>query len=168
MPSLPSEVSYGHVTGRVVTAVKDTPADVDTLPDAVPATGQIIFTPTSMLVSAISDVIILPQKIVNVLDANGAFEVDLVATDDPDLIPVGWLYTVSFKIAEGQIPSFFMAVPSGSNTDLSDVIAAGTPPTPSQVDALTARVAALESRPRLYVQATAPTAPHIDDIWVTY
>lgn len=168
MPSLPSEVSYGHVTGRVVTAVKDTPADVDTLPDAVPATGQIIFTPTSMLISMVSDVIILPQKISCTLDVNGAFEVDLVATDDPDLVPVGWQYNVSFKIAEGQIPAFFMAVPSGSSIDLSDVVVAGTPPTPVQIDTLTARVAALESRPKLYVQTTAPTDPHVNDIWVSY
>ena len=36
MTSLPPELQYGHVVGRVILAVADT-GDADTYPDAVPA-----------------------------------------------------------------------------------------------------------------------------------
>jgi hypothetical protein len=166
MASLPAEISYGTITGRIITAVKDTLDGPDTLPDSVPATGFVTFAPTSLLVSLVSDVIILPQPIVCALDTTGYFTVDLVSTDDPDISPINWAYNVSFTVNQGAIPSQTIYVPAGVTRDLSDVVLAGTPPTPAQIDTLTARVAYLESRPKLYVQTTAPTSPSVNDIWV--
>ena len=166
MADLPVEVSFGKITGRIITAVKDTPADPDTLPDSVPATGFVTFAPTSLLVSLVSDVLILPQPITCQLDNTGYFEVELVATDDPDLSPLNWAYNVSYTINEGPIPSHQIYVPADLTTDLSDVILVGDVPTPAQIDTLTARLILLESRPKLYVQSTTPQSPNVNDVWV--
>ena len=166
MASLPAEVSYGTITGRIITAVKDTASDPDFQPDAVPATGYITFAPTSLLVSMVSNVLILPQPIVCALDGSGYFSVELVSTDDPDISPLNWAYSVSYTVNEGQIPSHLIYVPADSTTDLSDVVLTGPAPTPSQVDSLVSRLILLESRPKLYVQSTEPTSPNVNDVWV--
>jgi hypothetical protein len=120
MASLPGEFTYGTITGRIITAVKDTAADPDTLPDSVPATGTVTFTPTvGTLVSQTTDTVILLQKISVDLDASGYFTVDLVATSNPNLKPTTFSYVMDVSVPAGQVPSKIISVPAGSVTDIA-------------------------------------------------
>lgn len=64
-----------------------------------PIAGQVKFTLPEVLRNAIADQIVIPSTVTVTLDANGSFSVQLPVTDDPDLAPQGFLYTVeeSFK-----------------------------------------------------------------------
>jgi hypothetical protein len=132
--SLPANVNYGTVTGTFITAVADG-IDVDLLPDAVPCTGKVIFTPTAsklLNITAVPPVTIFPKAIEAVLDSNGAFSVVLVATNDPDMNPTGWQYVVSFALSGITVPAFNINVLMDMTIDLasaSPVPASGGTPT---------------------------------------
>jgi hypothetical protein len=120
MASLPAEFTYGRIKGRIITAVKDTAADPDTLPDSVPATGTVSFTPSvGTLVSQTTDTVILLQKIEVALDSTGYFEVDLVATSNVNLKPASFTYTMDVTVPVGSVPSKIITVPAGSTTDIA-------------------------------------------------
>src|SRR5690242_1167884 len=103
--ALPSNVNYGLVTGCYILAIGDA-SDPDNLPDAVPATGTVTFTPSARLLldpSATPPTTIAPQPIVCTLedgiltDPDGNEGVYLIATDDTDLQPSGWTWGVSIQ-----------------------------------------------------------------------
>lgn len=117
---LPAEVTYGTVVGKLITAIADSD-DVDSNPDSAPISGSVTFTPgPAKILSATSTppVAILPQPIRVTLDADGAFSVNLIATNDPNLNPTNWAYNVSFDLAGLKFASFSMAVPAGVTTDI--------------------------------------------------
>lgn len=127
-------IQYGTVTGRLVTAVVDTAIDPDFTPDNVPLSGTITFSPSARSILSKVDekpTTVLPTPITVTLNANGEIEhegalgVSLIATDDPNSIPVNWTYKVSFSLTHGGRPvrysSFDIAVPAGVTTDLTDV-----------------------------------------------
>lgn len=129
-PTLPSNVDYGYVTGQFLLAVGDS-SDADATPDGVAPEGlTITFTPEPgwlLNVSATANPItILPSEIVCTVDSEG-YLVDpagnrgvyLIATDDPDLNPINWNYTVTFRFPDRPKRSFNIAVPMGSETDLT-------------------------------------------------
>lgn len=60
-------------------------------------TGTIVFTPNVVIDDPESDLIIMPKAFTATLTA-GAFTISLPATDDPDVTPVGWSYTVTENI----------------------------------------------------------------------
>ena len=118
------------------------PANYDTVPvrgkyvylDGSPASGQVKFTGKIAAISDAYDTIILPNTIVASLDSSGAFTVNLPATDDPDILPNGWTYTVSETLTGGGGRTYEIDVPISAKTagiDLSDVAprppASGTP-----------------------------------------
>jgi hypothetical protein len=100
------------------------------LSDGSPANGKVEFTPTTVLRNTVANEIIYPFPIVANLSGSGTFSIQLPATDDPDITPQGWLYSVTEKITEKITGSsinrtFTMAVPydSPSNAlDMADVI----------------------------------------------
>lgn len=62
-------------------------------PDGIPMAGRIILTPTpSVLTSASLGVILLGRTEAQLV--GGEFQVTVLATDDPDVTPVGWTYRV--------------------------------------------------------------------------
>ena len=64
-----------------------------------PATGTVTFEAAPCrLVDSADDVILLGLPIVATLDVAGHFEIELVATDDPDLNPVDWTYLVTERV----------------------------------------------------------------------
>ena len=64
------------------------------------ATGTVTFEAAPCrLVDSADDVILLGIPIVATLDVAGHFEIELVATDDPDLNPVVWTYLVTVRIS---------------------------------------------------------------------
>lgn len=131
-PTLPSNVDYGYVVGQFLLAVGDS-SDVDNKPDGVAPEGlTITFTPEPqwlLNVSAIANpVTILPSEIVCTVDNEGYLldpdlnrGVYLIATDDPDLNPTDWNYTVTFRSPDRPRRVFNINVPIGSVTDLTTV-----------------------------------------------
>ncbi|MFJ2961186.1 hypothetical protein ACIPIC_02615 [Streptomyces collinus] len=97
-------------------------------PDGTPYSGRIVFQPEpGTLTSAAHDTLIVGDAEV-VLDNNGAFTVSLLATDDPDVTPVGWTYRVTERWYDAPGRSYPLSLPAATPTvDLADV--APTAPT---------------------------------------
>ena len=106
----PSELTYGTITGRMVSVIRDrvleTDADADSFPDIVPVTGNVTFTPSikSLAVrTAAEPFIAVLRPITATLDATGLLNLDgtpgvqLVATDNPNADPIDFTYSVSFE-----------------------------------------------------------------------
>lgn len=128
--ALPDAVQYGLVTWRAVSAVADS-SDPDAQPDAVPVSGKITFTPSApvLLTRRGIPVTVIAVPVTYDLDADGVLRdsqgrdgVMLVATDSVDLTPVGWTWTVSYRLNGGlSRGSFSFALPAGGVVDLTDV-----------------------------------------------
>lgn len=138
MSNIPSNVSYGKVTGRFILAYSDS-VDSGLEPDAIPAAGSVFFTASPVLLknaSASPDpVTILPATVEVALDADGYIRsfagtdglgVRLVATDDTDNNPVNWTWQVDFRLTDQtgtpvSLPSFSFSLPSGQSVDLTEL-----------------------------------------------
>lgn len=134
--ALPTNVSYGIVTGRFLLAYADS-SDVDPQPDGVPAKGFVIFTasPIKLLDASASPapVTILPAAVLANLNSEGYIEgytgdagIRLVATDDTDLNPTGWTWRVDFRLTDEAdvpvtLPSFSFQLPTDTTVDLTTV-----------------------------------------------
>lgn len=134
--ALPTNVNYGTVVGQFLLAYADG-IDVDVYPDGVPAKGSIYFRPSPIKLQDASaspnPVTILPAVVECVLDSEGYLlgsdatrGVRLVATDDTDMNPVNWTWTVEFRLTDQDdvpvsIPSFSIALPSDTEVDLTVV-----------------------------------------------
>ena len=134
--ALPSNVDYGTVVGQFLLAYADS-NDVDLFPDGVPAKGSVFFTPSpTKLANASSTpnpVTIMPAVVECQLDTNGYIlgytgeqGVRLVATDDADLNPVDWTWSVQFRLTDqSDVPvslaTFSFSLPAGTEVDLTTV-----------------------------------------------
>lgn len=67
-----------------------------------PIAGQVKFTLDAVLRNAIADQIIIPSTITVTLDATGSFSVQLPVTDDPDIAPQGFKYSLEESFAGGR------------------------------------------------------------------
>lgn len=118
------------------------PVNYDTVPvrgkyvylDGTPAAGQVKFSGKVAAVSDAADTVILPNTIVATLDANGAFTINLPATNDPDILPNGWTYAVSESFTAGGGRTYEIDAPLSAQftgIDLSEVspraASSGTP-----------------------------------------
>jgi hypothetical protein len=95
--------------------------------DSSYASGSLDFAPASFLVDAAGKQIIAPSMISVSLNNLGHFSVALPATDDPDINPTGWTYTVTERISGAPIRQFSMSLPSasaGSTLDMSAIVPA--------------------------------------------
>ena len=136
MSDLPSNVGYGTVVGKFLVASPDS-ADAGFNPDAVAATGTVTFTAAPLRLidaGAVPPVTIFPTPTVCTLNSSGVLAateggtgVTLLATEDPDLSPVGWTYTVTVAITGHPAYEFDMSLPVGATVDLATV----TPVDPS-------------------------------------
>lgn len=105
--ALPTNLSTITITGSYV----------DYSGDAI--TGQITFTLGDILRSGIDNVMVAPSTVVVPLVA-GAFSVTLPATNDPDIIPNPYTYTVVESFAGGR--TYTISVPyNGGSLDLADI-----------------------------------------------
>ena len=138
--ALPTNISYGTVVGQFLASISDGP-DPDKLPEGVPMSGTVTFiaSPTYVIdySATPNPVTILKTPIVCPLDSEGyvcapysspdsplSRGVPLVATDDPDLQPVGWNWTVMYNLTDPSgnrinLPNQVIDVPSGSVVDLA-------------------------------------------------
>lgn len=134
--ALPTNVNYGTVVGQFLLAYADS-NDVDPQPDGVPAKGSIFFRPSPIKLldgaSSPNPVTILPAVVEATLDSEGYLcgygttrGIRLIATDDPDLNPQDWTWTVEFRLTAQDdtpvaIPSFNIELPSSTTVDLTTV-----------------------------------------------
>lgn len=111
--ALPSNVQTGTVIGRFIDNA------------GAAAAGSVTFKCSAVKLvdaSASPPVTILPKPVNATLDSNGAFTIDLVATDDTDLNPTGFTYHVSFSFGSGlTVPEFDITVPQGTTVDIGTV-----------------------------------------------
>jgi peptidoglycan/xylan/chitin deacetylase (PgdA/CDA1 family) len=91
-------------------------------PDGTPYSGRIVFKPEpGTLTSAAHDTLIVGDAEV-ALDNNGSFSIALLATDDPDVTPVGWTYRVTERWYDAPGRSYPLSLPAAAPTvDLADV-----------------------------------------------
>jgi hypothetical protein len=96
----------------------------ENVPDLADVTGYVAFTPSPPLLRHIATGTMLPMSTTTVyLDGDGDAVVTLVATDDTDLTPVDWTYTVSFGLSDGiTVDPFSIEVPTGSDRQLGGLV----------------------------------------------
>jgi hypothetical protein len=132
--ALPSNISFGTVTGVFTRAVADT-ADADRDPDAIPVSDMTVTFTSSLTpprvrdASAVPPVTILIDSIVAHTDSSGvligpdgAAGIRLVASTDPDLNPTNWTWNVTLSSPSMMSISFSFALDADQTIDLSTVI----------------------------------------------
>ena len=117
--ALPANVTQTTVTGNLVWI------------DGSPAKGSVTFLPSiEYVLDSASNTNIYLYEVTEVLDEAGHFDVPLIATDDPDLNPTGWTYTVRILLTDpSALPNqhkpietiFSMVLPTGPAVDIADV-----------------------------------------------
>jgi len=129
MAALP--VQYGQVRWQAVSGTADG-NDPDSLPDAVPVTGQLTFTasvPVLLAPGAAIPVSVFLTPVTYDLDNQGVLRdkqgndlINLVATDSPGLTPTGWTWQVTYRLNDGLTRgSFSFDLPAGTVVDLTTV-----------------------------------------------
>lgn len=90
------------------------------LRDGSVPTGTVTFSSPQVLRA--DGAIVMPVDIVATLDGTGAIDIQLPATNDPDVSPAGWAYTVQERIDGCAGRRFAMAVDAdGGDIDLATV-----------------------------------------------
>lgn len=82
--------------------------------------GSVLFTAATVLLDPGVSTVVIPKSYSVNLDGNGHFSIDLPATNDPDLSPVGWTYQVREIFAGGR--SYPIGIPwntPGGTVDIS-------------------------------------------------
>ena len=121
MAGLPTDVSICTVVGRL--ASTEQVANSDAEPDVTPLTGKVIFRASvPHVIHKNSNTIFVPQKIEAVLDSQGNFSAQIVASNDPDLNPYNWTYNVSFQLANAVIAPFNFIALGGVTMEITDII----------------------------------------------
>ncbi|MGW8876395.1 collagen-like triple helix repeat-containing protein [Streptomyces mirabilis] len=118
---LPEGIPTVHVTGRFL------------FPDGRPLSGQVVFRSPNLITFGAYDVI-LGGPVTVPLDATGAFEVELPATDAPGMNPSGWSYSVAEQLAGVSMNRVYQVLlpAEAPEVDLAD-IAPTDPSTPNYV-----------------------------------
>jgi hypothetical protein len=113
---LPGNVSTLVVIGTFLT------------PEGNPSTGTITFTPSRWLTNSGANVALPNSGVTKTLGTAGNFTVTLPVTDDGDLQPANWFYTVS-EVVDGVSQSYALLLPgtagSGGTVYLADLAPAG-------------------------------------------
>lgn len=92
------------------------------LPDATPAQGTIEIIPSEKVIVDATGDVILAGRVKVKLDETGSFSVALPATDDPNLNPTGFGYTVSAKLHHTSVKAVSFSLPAAVPVvDVADV-----------------------------------------------
>jgi hypothetical protein len=134
MANIPSNLSYATVNGRFIVGYQDS-ADGGSEPDAIPAAGTVIFSPSTSLIKNVTasggPVSIVPATVQATLDSEGYLcgygstrGIILVATDDEDGNPYDWTWRADFRLTEADgtpiaVEGFSFELPGGSDIDLT-------------------------------------------------
>lgn len=108
---LPEDLDLCRVTGRWVTTA------------GMPVRGSVRFVPlANRLVSPATATVVLPHPVVANLNEVGEIDIEIPATDDPDISPVGWTWEVTEEFPRGQ--RYTIEAPAEGHIDLSEVVEA--------------------------------------------
>lgn len=91
--------------------------------DGSPARGLIRFTGKVIATSAATKTMIIPATVTATLDENGQFTVPVPATNDPDIQPNGWTYSVSEDLSNGGGRVYDIDIPLEAKPDGIDLSA---------------------------------------------
>lgn len=98
-----------------------------------PAVGRAVLTPTVNTVSDMDGNVVIYGPLIGILDQQGSFSIEAPATDDPNLRPQNFGYTLKFELNEGVIPGIQeFALPSaqaGIGIDITDILPDPADPT---------------------------------------
>lgn len=113
--------------------------------------GSLHFAPSTVVLDAGSGVglIIMPSVFSVTLDGSGNFTIDLPATDDPDVLPVGWSYSLTENIGSVGRNGLPVNVPIAylsSGVALATLLATSVQSSGTTSFALLADLVALEAR----------------------
>lgn len=146
--SLPADWSTVRVTARYL------------LRDGGVPTGSVTF--SSPQIVLVGGLIVMPVDIVATLDETGAIDILLPATDDPDVSPQGWAYTVQERIDGCAGRRFAMAAAATrGDIDLATVAPVVAPAVMGAFPML------LQGAAGIAVVATLPAQPDPDTIYIT-
>lgn len=93
-------------------------------PQGVPASGTVTFTPSTTPLKDVASKLFTGGSVTVTLNGSGAFAVPLICTDDNDLSPSGWTYTIT-TVVNGLTSTYTgKVIPYSplSATDLSDLL----------------------------------------------
>lgn len=93
--------------------------------NGTPVTGSIKFAGKVVATSVATNTIIVPTEILTELDENGSFSVPVPATDDPDINPNGWTYTITEQFTGGR--TYDIDVPVAATVIDISTVAPATP-----------------------------------------
>jgi hypothetical protein len=121
MAALPANVGTGTILVKLRRLGLST--DGTQQAETQPVSGRVTFTPSAEMLRHDVDGIVFPIfPVTAYLDANGDATVELVATDDADLVPSSFTYLVQFFLEDGgTINSFHISVPQGTTASLADI-----------------------------------------------
>lgn len=90
--------------------------------DTTPSVGYVDFVPTAPLASTAEDAIIWPAPVRAGLDDTGHLSHTLLVTGTDNLLPAGWVYTITEYIDGTTRPAWLAEVPAGvGSLDLADI-----------------------------------------------
>ena len=129
MADFPVDVSTGRIHGTVLQWLVDS-ADAGSVPDVAPfSVATIKFVPSVTFVTHPSTgTIFVPVPDPISIDVNGDIDVTLIATDDPDINPTAFTYTMTITVIGASIPPMIIDVPSGSDRLLTELVSVETAP----------------------------------------
>lgn len=91
-------------------------------PDGTAMRGKVLFRPEPAILTSATHGVLMLGTIEATLDAQGAFSVTLLATDDSDVTPTGWTYRVTERWYDAPGRSYPLSLPLAAPTvDLADV-----------------------------------------------
>jgi len=158
--ALPTQVTYGTFKGKLIDAINTGAGEVSRA-----VTGTVTASPAVNSVNIPAAlVVMLPRPITVTLDANGAFTMQLVATDDPALSIINWAYQISFQLGNGDaLAPFLVQIPGGATVDLSTAnpVSTGGGVAITQGPAGPTAVFDADAVPYLNATAPAPAGPGV-------
>lgn len=89
--------------------------------DGTASQGAVVIAATSPEILDATGNVILNASVRVVLDVAGSFSIVLPATDDVNLNPTGFGYTVTPNLYAASLPAISLALPAGTTVDLADV-----------------------------------------------
>lgn len=133
MVSVPNEIKYGLVTGRLIRSILDTPTTDERYGEAEPIIdASISFVPSVdkiVLADSTPPVIIYISTFTVNTDPDGFIispdkqtGVYLIATDNTTAVPNDWYYNVTITAKNITQQTYKLFVPSDKTTDISTVV----------------------------------------------
>lgn len=129
MADFPADVATGRIHGTVLSWLVDS-ADPGSVPDVAPFdVATIKFVPSvSFVTHPATGTIFVPVPAPITMGVGGDIDVTLIATDDVDINPSGFTYTMTISIVGANIPPMIIDVPSGSDRLLTELVSVETAP----------------------------------------